>query len=209
MTTTILPTQNTDRGFWGTMRQVENPAADADNAWEIASHAIAWATAASREGVRDFLDSRYGRHFADDVANELFDGATLERAIEAAVTRWMGWRIGRGRPNASSGSRTGFPISLASPTITRSWPNCLNDGGASAPLTPRSAPGCAARGGRRVGMVPALAWKGPPDDQAFRHPARDPVRRRSTRRRQRAAAPRIVAGRRCRPKWSARCSPAA
>ena len=28
--------------------------------------------------MRDFLDSRHGRHFADDVASELWKGETLE-----------------------------------------------------------------------------------------------------------------------------------
>ena len=90
MTTTILPTQNTDGGFWGTMRQVENPAADADKAWEIASHAIAWATAASREGVRDLLDSRYGRHFADDVAT-MAGTANGERVRRWFQEKKAGW----------------------------------------------------------------------------------------------------------------------
>jgi len=52
-------------------------------------------TTASPEGVRDFLDSRHGRHFADDVANELFKGETLKVAIDAAIARWRGWRIDR------------------------------------------------------------------------------------------------------------------
>jgi hypothetical protein len=42
-----------------------------------------------------FLPSRHGRHFADDVANGLFAGLSLHAAIDAAVQRWMGWRIGR------------------------------------------------------------------------------------------------------------------
>ena len=46
-------------------------------------------------GVRDFLDSRHGRHLADDVANGLFAGLSLSAAIDAAVSRWMGWSIGK------------------------------------------------------------------------------------------------------------------
>ena len=70
MTTTILPTRNTDWGFWGTIARIETiPAADPTKAWEIASRRIAETTNASPEGVREFLDSRHGRHFADDVAN--------------------------------------------------------------------------------------------------------------------------------------------
>jgi hypothetical protein len=96
MTTTILPSQNTEWGFHGTINRIENdPAADAAKAWEIASRRIAEATSASPEGVRDFLDSSHGRHFADDVASELWKGETLKDAIDAAISRWMGWRIDR------------------------------------------------------------------------------------------------------------------
>jgi len=54
MTTTILPTQNTEWGFWGTISRIENdPTADPAKAWEIASRRIAEATTASPQGVRD------------------------------------------------------------------------------------------------------------------------------------------------------------
>ena len=45
--------------------------------------------------MRDFLDSRHGRHFADDVANGLATGRTLEAGIDTAIARWMGWTIDR------------------------------------------------------------------------------------------------------------------
>ena len=96
MTTMILPTRNSGWGFWGTIRRHESePDADVARTWELASRAIAAATGASPEGVRDFLDSRQGRHFADEVTNGLHAGLALEPAIEAAVARWMGWRIDR------------------------------------------------------------------------------------------------------------------
>jgi len=47
------------------------------------------------ESVRTFLDSCHGRHFADDVLNELHASANLHDAIHAATQRWMGWTIGR------------------------------------------------------------------------------------------------------------------
>ena len=59
-------------------------------------------------GVRDFLDSRHGRYFADDVASELLRRAPLERAIEAATVRWMGWRIDR-RTSRETGIPAGLP----------------------------------------------------------------------------------------------------
>ena len=90
MTTTILPTTNQPWGFWGTMGHAE---ADQSQAWALATTAIAKATEGTPEAVRDFLDSRQGRHFADDVASELFNGRKLAEAVNAAVATWMAWKI--------------------------------------------------------------------------------------------------------------------
>ena len=90
MTTNQIPaTQNEAWGFWGTMND------QAQTAWPIAMISISDATYQPLESVRTFLDSRHGRHFADDVLNELRAGATLHDAIHAATQRWMGWTIGR------------------------------------------------------------------------------------------------------------------
>jgi hypothetical protein len=67
----------------------------AANAWPLAMTRIAQATGEGVETVRDFLDSRHGRHLADDVRNELHAGRPLADAIDAATRRWMGWTIGR------------------------------------------------------------------------------------------------------------------
>ena len=60
--------------------------------------------------MRDFLDSRHGRHFADDVANRLCTGAPLAAAIDAAIARWMGWRINR-KTSRDEGIPRGLPTS--------------------------------------------------------------------------------------------------
>lgn len=91
MTASILPTRNEAWGFYGATAGFT----DADAAWDFAFPAVAKVTGATAEGVRDFLDSRHGRHFADDVHNGVHVGIALETAIEAAVTRWMGWSISR------------------------------------------------------------------------------------------------------------------
>ena len=89
-TTTQIPaTQNDAWGFFGTMD--EHAAA----AWPLAMTAISNATHQPLDSVRIFLDSRHGRHFADDVQNGLFEGKPLQDAIDAATARWMGWTIGR------------------------------------------------------------------------------------------------------------------
>ncbi|TMS59837.1 hypothetical protein MW7_000355 [Imbroritus primus] len=91
MTTTqqIPATENDAWGFWGTMNE------QASAAWPLAMTAISDATSQPLESVRIFLDSRHGRHFADDVLNQLHAGRALADAIHAATQQWMGWRIGR------------------------------------------------------------------------------------------------------------------
>lgn len=99
MTTATLPTRNTEWGFFGTIRHH----GDADEAWPWATAAIGQATFCDGEAVRDFLDSREGRHFADDVSNGLAQGLS----VEAAVERWMSWII-----NRRTARETGIPQGL-------------------------------------------------------------------------------------------------
>ena len=47
------------------------------------------------DAARTFLDSREGRHFADDVNNGLHAGQTLHAAVRSATARWMRWTISR------------------------------------------------------------------------------------------------------------------
>lgn len=86
----LLKTENEGYGFYGTM------ALDgcADNAWDVAMTAIVTETGAEPAHVRAFLDSQWGRHFADDVHCEL-QHASLDQAVAAAMARWQGWTLGR------------------------------------------------------------------------------------------------------------------
>ena len=88
-TNPIPATQNESWGFWGTMNE------HASAAWPLAMVAISDATSQPLESIQVFLDSRHGRHFADDVHNGLYEGKALAGAINAATQRWMGWTIGR------------------------------------------------------------------------------------------------------------------
>ncbi|MBS0214052.1 MAG: hypothetical protein JSR26_12895 [Proteobacteria bacterium] len=89
ITTQIPATQNDAWGFWGTMNEHANAA------WPLVMTAISDATGQPLESVRIFLDSRFGRHYADEVHNGLYVGKTLKDAIDAATQKWMGWTIGR------------------------------------------------------------------------------------------------------------------
>lgn len=89
MSIEILKTNNEAWGYWGTIAGH----ADQGEAWALAMTAIGTATGCAAVAVRDFLDSRDGRHFADDVAGGLSAGLGLPAAIDAAIQRWMGWTI--------------------------------------------------------------------------------------------------------------------
>ena len=88
-TANIPASRNEGWGLYGTMN--EHAAA----AWPLAMIAVANATGESLDTVRVFLDSRFGRHYADEVLNALDDGRSLPDAIAAATRKWMGWTIGR------------------------------------------------------------------------------------------------------------------
>ena len=100
--TQTIATQNESWGFWGTMNE------HATAAWPIASSAIAAATGCEPEQVRAFLDSRFGRHFADDVQNGLYVGDTIKDAIDKTTAKWMGWTIGR-----ATAKQHGIPRGMA------------------------------------------------------------------------------------------------
>ncbi len=102
-TSNIPPSDNQGWGFFGTLAHHT----DADAAWPLAMTAIADATGCTPDEVRAFLDSRHGRHFADDVANALVEGRPLAEAIATATTKWMGWTISR-----ATARETGIPQGL-------------------------------------------------------------------------------------------------
>ncbi len=111
MTRAALPSQNEVWGFYGTISHLEDPrASDPNEAWKLAFDAIRQATHLGDEAIRLFLDSRNGRHFADDVANALSpsQNTTLKEAILAATERWMGWTITR-RTSRETGIPAGLP----------------------------------------------------------------------------------------------------
>ena len=91
MTNSTLPTANEAWGFYGT----SGGFTDAKVAWPIAFQAISKAAGGNAKGVRDFLDSRHGRHFADYVGSSMYSGVALSDAIEIAVNLWMKWVVDR------------------------------------------------------------------------------------------------------------------
>jgi hypothetical protein len=100
---TIPEPSNEEWGFYGTIRHHADPGI----AWPIAVTTISSATDLDAGTVATFLDTRHGRHFADDVVNELATGKAIAEAIEAATARWMAWRI-----SPRTAHETGIPRGL-------------------------------------------------------------------------------------------------
>ena len=107
-----LPSRNEDYGFFRTLTVCPERDRRSAEVWTLASRLIAEAIGASSEdemiGIRDFLDSRIGRHFADDVVGNMTGcNIGLEAAIAAAIRRWQGWHI---EPVMSSTSETSISL---------------------------------------------------------------------------------------------------
>lgn len=86
---TMPQSQNKDWGFYNTILHQDRQAA-----WEIAIKIVSEATWQPLTAVRAFLDSRFGRHFADEVNNHLAENTDLTKSIYLAKNRWMAWSIG-------------------------------------------------------------------------------------------------------------------
>ena len=109
----ILPSRNEDFGFFRTLTVCPQRDCRSAEVWNLASRLIAEAIHADSEdemiGIRDFLDSRIGRHFADDVVGKMTGcGIGLEAAIGSAIHRWQGWRIDR-KTESEHGIPSGLP----------------------------------------------------------------------------------------------------
>jgi hypothetical protein len=96
----ILPSRNKDYGFFRTLTVCPQRDRRSDEVWVLASTLIAQTICAESEddmiGIRDFLDSRMGRYFADDVVGNMI-GCSIdsETAIRSSIRTWQDWRISR------------------------------------------------------------------------------------------------------------------
>lgn len=108
----ILETRNPDWGFFGTMQRADF---DPKTAWRLAFDALLDAADAhdgyGPEGVRDWLDSRDGRHFADMVVDRHMASAgriSLKDCIASAAATYQRWSIGP-RTEREHGIPRGLP----------------------------------------------------------------------------------------------------
>ena len=109
----ILPSRNEDFGFFRALTVCPLRDRRSKEVWMLASRLIAEAVCADSEdemiGIRDFLESRMGRHFADDVVGNMTGcNIGLEPAIASAIRRWQDWRISR-QTERDDGIPAGLP----------------------------------------------------------------------------------------------------
>lgn len=106
--TSPLPTANARHGFFGTFAR---EGMDATTAWNTATAMIADVVGSDPDtlvGIRDFLDSRWGRHFADMVLDRLQQSVPIRTAIKDAIKTHQGWTIGE-KTEADEGIPAGLP----------------------------------------------------------------------------------------------------
>lgn len=109
----ILPSRNEDYGFFRTLTVCPERDRRSAEVWTFASRMIAECIHADSEdeviGIRNFLDSNMGRHFADDVVGNMTGCKIgLEPAIASAIRRWQDWRIDR-KTERDHGIPAGLP----------------------------------------------------------------------------------------------------
>jgi hypothetical protein len=90
---TILPTENTDWGMWGTSTR---GGYDVEMCWQVASRFLAETFKLKPEQTRDLLDHRFGRHLADDLSFIPGGPASAEiimahLAARFAQPAWKNW----------------------------------------------------------------------------------------------------------------------
>ncbi len=93
--------KNPGWGFYGTMGEL------AEAGWVIAIDRISDRTGEDFDAVGSFLDSKSGRHFADEVRGRVSRGVGLALAIEQIADRWMAFPMSR-----ATRVREGFPAGV-------------------------------------------------------------------------------------------------
>jgi hypothetical protein len=109
----ILTSRNEDYGFFRALTVCPHRDRRSAEVWTLSSRLIADAIGVDSEdemiGIRDFLDSRMGRHFADDVVGNMTGcNIDIETAIASAIRRWQDWRISR-KTECCDGIPAGLP----------------------------------------------------------------------------------------------------
>ena len=85
---TVLPTKNKKWGFWGTAKSYINQGEKLSDYWDAAFAVIQAKAGFTPQETLALLDSRWGRHTADWLAEELsVDVETFTKAFKRKVTK--------------------------------------------------------------------------------------------------------------------------
>jgi hypothetical protein len=88
----MIETTNRDWGFWGTVVSfLEHTPYAAENTqlyWELAIDGITSLTECSENTACSFLDSTYGRHFADRFLDKLYRSNDAEDAMATTIVEY-------------------------------------------------------------------------------------------------------------------------
>lgn len=107
-----VKTTNEHYGFYGTINLYNNTMAEA--AWNTAISQLEAATGHYREDIGAWLDTRIGRHFADQVTSQIKMGADMETAIAATIEKWNKFKQNRHhRSNGTPASATYLQADIA------------------------------------------------------------------------------------------------
>lgn len=79
-------TTNEHYGFYGTFSLYNN--GTAATAWDSAVKKLEAATGHEQENIGAWLDTRTGRHFADQVISNVKMGSELNAAIDKTIEKW-------------------------------------------------------------------------------------------------------------------------
>lgn len=73
-----LPTENKEWGFWGATNNILENQNKTEELWNVASTLISEIAGFARHEVRALLDSRGGRHLADEFYSEIANGSFVD-----------------------------------------------------------------------------------------------------------------------------------
>ncbi len=78
----VPATNNEEWGFWGTIRQAGVTGGHACEVWAEAVGAVASVMKVNTEKARDLLDSRFGRHLADQIIGSAEVGEDIRKLLK-------------------------------------------------------------------------------------------------------------------------------
>lgn len=89
-----LETENKEWGFYGTLQRTEFGECTED-AWDAFFDSVMQITRFSEADIREFLDSKWGRHMADETYDALTQSETVRAAVDKVVIKRIAFIVER------------------------------------------------------------------------------------------------------------------